>query len=428
MSLRRNFTWILGSKVSIILATLLTGTLINRSLGPFGRGIFAEIQTWVDLFIIVFGLSIEVGIYHFSNKVLYGSNNKSRLTTIFLLSLIYAIVAVLALTLCMRYWPKQFSVAALNYVVILNILVFTTMVATNLTIFLQAIGNIKFSAFIGIAQALINVGVIGYGYLFGVIDIKFVVNRLVVIQVVSLLILFLIFLKEKLIPGRFSIAMAKRMIVAGVKQHIATMAVFVYTRVNQLIVFRYCGESEAGIFAVSLNLAFALIFIPEIFRIVLYPRVIHSNDDYEVTIRSLRLGFYGWGIVSIVMILFAKPLLLIYAGTKFLPSVNVFRILIVATWFLTTSFLLTPYYVKIGAFGVASFSAALLGIISIGLNLLLVPRYAAIGAAIATAITCMTGFCMAILFLRYLSKKNPFVIFRPDFRNEIIFLGNYIPR
>ena len=165
-----------------------------------------------------------------------------------------------------------------------------------------------------------------------------------------------------------------------------------------------------------------MIFIPEAFRTVLYPRVIHSNDDYDVTVRSLRLGFYGWGAIAILFIICARPILLIYGGGEFLPSINVFRILMIAVWFLPLSSLLAPYYVKKGAFGIASLSAVLLGIISIGLNMLLVPKFASIGAAAATALSCLTGFCMIILFLYYLSKKNPLVIFKLDFQKEINFI------
>ncbi len=66
-------------------------------------------------------------------------------------------------------------------------------------------------------------------------------------------------------------------------------------------------------------------------------------------------------------------------GARFLPSVNLLRILMVATWFLPLSSLVAPYYIKMGAFGLASTSAVILGVLSIALNFILVPRYAAVG-------------------------------------------------
>ena len=103
LNLKRNFAWMLGSKISLIMTTLFTGALINRSLGPFNRGIFAETQTWVMLFIVMFGIGMQSAIYHFANRRRYGYDDKTRFTTVFLLSLTYSIVAALALTLCVRY-------------------------------------------------------------------------------------------------------------------------------------------------------------------------------------------------------------------------------------------------------------------------------------------------------------------------------------
>ena len=428
MSLKRNFAWILGSKFFLVATTLFTGALINRSLGPFNRGIFAEAQTWVALFVVIFGIGMQAAIYHFSNKSLYNYDDKTRFTTVFLLSFIYSILAALTLTLCVRYWPERFSSTSANYLILLNALIVTTMLTANLTVFLQAMGNIRSSALVGIAQAVANFVVIGYGYLFNILDVGFVMQRLLIIQLFSLLFLFIIFLKKRLIFGRFSLDIAKRLIATGIKQHIATVSVFVYIKVNQLIVYRYYGESETGIFSVALALAFALIFIPETFRVALYPRVIHSDDDYDVTVRSLKIGFYVWGSIAICIMLLAKPLLLIYGGGKFLPSINVFRILMIAAWFLPLSSLLAPYRVKKGVFGIESFWAVVLGIVSIGMNIFLVPRYASSGAALATAITCLLGFAQAILIFWYVSKKNPLVIFKPDFKKEIAFIKEIYPR
>ena len=52
----------------MVATTLFTGALINRSLGPFNRGIFAEAQTWVALFVVIFGIGMQAAIYHFSNN------------------------------------------------------------------------------------------------------------------------------------------------------------------------------------------------------------------------------------------------------------------------------------------------------------------------------------------------------------------------
>jgi O-antigen/teichoic acid export membrane protein len=206
---------------------------------------------------------------------------------------------------------------------------------------------------------------------------------------------------------------------AGWKQHVATISTFVYTKINQLILFRYCGEAATGVFSVSLTIALALMFIPQTFQTVLYPRVIHGEDDYEVTVRALRVGFYLWGLMVLGIMLLARPILLVYGGPQFFPSVNLLRILMVGAWFLPLSSLVAPYCVKIGAFNACSASAVILGLVSIALNFLLIPKFAALGAALATSFTCILGFSLSLLLLWCLTRNNPLVFLKMNWKGII---------
>ena len=412
----------LGSKTVVTAVGFITAAMINRALGPSGRGIYAEMQTWIELFAVLFGMSMVTAIYHFANKSLYGTDDQSRFVTTFSLSLIYGFLASAALTIFVYTWPEKVSSETYQYLILLDALLIATMLVGNLVIFLQAIGDIRYSAIIGVVQGATNVSILGYAYWSNLLNIKMVLMSILIIQGIALVMLLLKFGEYNYFAGKFSKTLAKRILAAGLKQHIATIATFIYTKINQLIVFKYCGESNAGLFAVSLSAALYLTFIPMTVQTVLYPRVIHASDDYEITIRSLRWGFYAWGAIVLLMILFARPILLLYAGDSFLPSVNNFRILMIAAWFLPLSSMLAPYYIKMGAFGLASITAVFLGVISISLNILLVPRYADIGASLATALTCFIGFCIILVFLWHLSKKNPFVIFHPNLKQEIASL------
>jgi O-antigen/teichoic acid export membrane protein len=153
-------------------------------------------------------------------------------------------------------------------------------------------------------------------------------------------------------------------------------------------------------------------FIPMTFQTVLYPRVIHAADDFEITIRSLRLCFYGWGGIVFLMILLAEPILFVYGGKSFLQAVTPFRILMIAAWFLPLASLIAPYCVKVGAFYAMTTTAVILGVISVGLNLLFIPKFSATGAALATASTCVLGFFASLLLLGYLRKQSPLEFLR----------------
>jgi O-antigen/teichoic acid export membrane protein len=206
---------------------------------------------------------------------------------------------------------------------------------------------------------------------------------------------------------------------AGLKHHVATIFTFVYLRVNQLIVFHYCGEHETGIFAVALTLAFGLFGMVGALQLALYPRVIHFAYDHEVTTRSLRIGFYGGLLIAAFFAVLARPLLHLYGGGKYVEAVWPFRLLLPAAWLFSLSAIVAPYYIKAGMFGVGSSITVVLGCASMALNYLLVRPFAASGAAFATFATTMAGFVGTLFLMRLISGSNPMGALYPHFGQEI---------
>ncbi|HWR97120.1 MAG TPA: polysaccharide biosynthesis C-terminal domain-containing protein, partial [Candidatus Methanoperedens sp.] len=289
----------------------------------------------------------------------------------------------------------------------LCLLLAATLLASNLAVFFQALGQVPFAAALGVAQAAAYLCLVGGLALAGGLDLEAVVLALVVQQAVALALVAVRASRAGLWHGAFSGEMARGILGAGARQHVATVATFLYMKLNQVLVFRICGAQEAGLFAAALNLSFAFAFIPTTFQNALYPRVIHGTDDFEVTVRALRLGFYGWGAASLVLAALAEPILLVYGGGEFRRAATVFRVLLLSSWLLPLSSFSAPYLIKAGAFNLASASAVVLGAISVALNLLLIPRHAGLGAALATALTCAVGFAMALAMLRHLAGRSP---------------------
>lgn len=416
---RQNFSWLLSSKFFLILIGVITGGVINRALGLAGRGILAEMQTWAALFAVIFSFSIDTVTYHCSNRSTYPQTDQTKFVTLLLLNLIYSFIAVFFLTLFVVFIPRQVSPSMSEFLVLWDIFLVVFILSNNLTIFFQALGNIKLAAVVGLLQGVFSLVIISVGYFLDLLNLRFVVVYQILVQLSGLIIIGYIVLKEKWLNGVFSPSLARQMVKAGVQQHIATVATFVYTKINQIIVYRYCGEAAAGLLAVPLTIATYLIIVPNTLQTVLYPRVIHEVDSFEVTIRALRLAFYAWGGLIVMIILFAKPILFVYGGSKFLEATGVFRVLMIGFWLFPLSGIVAPYCVKVGAFLACSISALIVGVLSIVINLLLVPKFSAVGAAWATSLTCIFGFILSLLLLRYTSKRNPLTFLQPKFSKRI---------
>lgn len=406
MSLKKNFVWLLLGRGVSTLCIFVSGMMINRALGPFYRGIFAEIQTWIGLFVILFGLSLDSVIYHYANREKYGPDDKARFAANTALTLVSAFIAVLCLTGFVLWRPQSFSQTAASHIILINFIIVLTMLTTNWTIFLQSLSRIKLSAIVLAVPSAVNLVLFFGAFRLQALDIDFALRMIVFIQGLGSLLLLYIFFKLDLLQLSFPLTIMADMVLSGLKQHGGTVAGFLYTKINQLILFRYCGEEKAGFFSVALTLAMSAMIIPMTLQNVLYPRVIHASDELAVTFKSLRMVFFGWGVVIMGMLFLAKPIIILYGGYHFLPAVSDFRILAVAFWFLALSSMLAPYLIKIGAFLFCTVSAVILGIFSIALNLYLIPRYATAGASMATLLTCFFGFCVSMIVVLYLKKKD----------------------
>lgn len=405
--MKRNYIWMLSSKIALVVAALVTAALINRALGPELRGVLAEIQTWVALMVTCFGLSLDTAIYHFSNRELYPGKDSNQLATVIVMTLIYSSVASLFILSVTHFKADIISSTTMKYVFLMVILLVSTMFSSNLAVFYQARGRMVLSSVAGFLQALINVSLIGIAYYFSNLNLRLIVICLIVVQVTGLLVFLLMGTRGQFLKGSFSLSLARDMLGAGLKQHAATVSTFVYTKINQLILLKYCGEAQAGLFAVSLSLIMAAMVIPGTLQLVLYPRVLNYKDDWEITLKTLGISCYLWGLLIVVAILLARPILMIYGGVAFIDAVTSFRILLITAWLLPLSSMIAPYYVKKGAFILASSTAVFLAIISIKLNIELISRYGINGAAWATSITTIIGFVIVILMLWYLGRRNP---------------------
>lgn len=419
--------WTLAGRVSLLALGVVVGALVNRGLTPAGRGLYAEAQTWAGLFIALFGCSLETATYHFANRQRYPVHNGVRLTLTAASSAVVSTVALVALRVTMQLVPQRFSSEARAHFPAIAALLVTTVLSTNLVTLIQALAQVRFAAILGFVQGVLNAVLIGIAFLTGTVTVWYALTVTTVVQaVVTVAVLGVSGAREGFLTEGLDRSAVRSFVAAGMKQHIATVATFVYSRVNQLIVFHYCGEKHTGWLAASLTLAFGVFSGFSALQFALYPRVIHSTDEFAITIRSLRITFFLGLVAVLPLILLAHPILRAYGGAGFEPAAISFQLLVPAAWFLAMSSLVSPYYIKRGAFGLAAGSAIVLGVVSVGLNLVLVPRHASGGAAAATLITMATGFGLVLGMLALISGRSPLRVFVPDFRAEVSILKSHL--
>ena len=183
------------------------------------------------------------------------------------------------------------------------------------------------------------------------------------------------------------------------------IAFYLMSSMDRWFIQYYHGSEVLGIYAVGAKFAMLVAIIVETFRQAWWPIAmdsIHSIDGPE-TLRMISRLYIGLGVPAIIIL----ALLSEYLVTLFTPAIyySAWPIVSILAW---QSFFYGFY--MIGSIGIwksekTFYSMFLMGgatAINLILNLLLVPKYAAIGASVSTVISFLFWIISAVIVSEYL--------------------------
>lgn len=425
-SLKKSFGWLLLGKMISLFGGLLSVALVNRALGPDVRGILAEMQTWVTLFVVVAGLSLDTAIYHLADRERHKFSDIEFVSGVLKISLLMSFVASLLMAFVFWGAARYVSEQSREYYIALAFLLVSTMLLANLLTMAQARGKAKLAALSGAVVGIFSSLFALWAYLLGHLTLHFAIFLLSASNFVAIFVI-LAGEREQIRLRPFATRdFFLKLISVGLKQHLATISCFLYMKANQLILFNYVGAKETGQYAVALNLAFSCAILFGVLQSALYPRVIHHKDDAEITIRVMRVMLYAGGAFTLMLIFSSTILIQIYAGSGYEEAAPLFSILMVGVLILSLSSMTAPLCIKHGAFTQLVISAVVLGCASILLNLYLVPSYQAMGAAYATTLTAIMGFLMVLYMFWKIAGKSPMPLFMPSFTSEAMLIKQWL--
>ncbi|MDP9340570.1 MAG: oligosaccharide flippase family protein [Actinomycetota bacterium] len=201
--------------------------------------------------------------------------------------------------------------------------------------------------------------------------------------------------------GRPSPALAREVTKFGLRSQAGTLLMLVNERLDFAIVGALVGPAALGIYAIASRFAELLRLPSTVINYVLYPR--YAREDSATAAAQARALIPKVGWVSPVA---AIPLAL--AATFVLPAVfgEAFRAAVVPTYILLVGLsgsavagIISAYLYGNGRPGLDSLGMGAGVIMTVVLDVLLIPRYGVLGAAIASAVSYSTTICvLAVCF------------------------------
>ena len=391
-----------------MVAGLLVGIWVARYLGPEQFGVFSYAIAFASLFSSIAKLGLDGIVVR--DLVREPDQRDLYLGTAFWLKLGGAFVMLGAVALATQLTSSD-RTTNLYILIIASGAIFQSFEVV--AFYFQSRVLSKFVSICKMTQLLISSLLKLYFILTGADLICFVLVTLVD-QMTLALSLYMAYRYQKLggFYRHFDMTIVKQFLRDSWPLIFSGLVIMIYMRIDQIMIKEMLGEREVGLYSAAVRISELWYFIPSIITSSLFPSIINAKKISEKLYYTRLQRLYTlmvWLAIAIALpVTFWSDWLVIllygeaYREAGFVLMIHVWAGVFVFLGVASESWLISENLQRI------SFYRAFLGAgINVILNLVLIPIYGLIGAAIATVI----AQAMAVFVFDSLSKKTRIVFF-----------------
>lgn len=391
-----------------MVAGLLVGIWVARYLGPEQFGVFS----YAIAFAALFGSIAKLGLDSIVVRDLVREPNQRD---------VYMGTA---------FWLKMIGAVAMLAIMALAVRLTSSDATTNLYIFIIASGSLfqsfevidfyfqskvisRFVSICKLVQLFIS-SLLKLYLIYIQADLTSFVLVSLVDQITLALSLFLAYRSQKIsnFYSYFDLTIAKKLFRDSWPLIVSGLVIMIYMRIDQVMIKEMLGDKEVGLYSAATRISEVWYFIPVVLTNSLFPAIINAKQ-LNVELYSSRLqklfNFLVWISIAIAlpMTFLSDWLMTLLYGEAFGDAGQVLVIHIWSGIFVSLGVASGSWYVNEDLQKHAFYRTAFGAIVNIILNLILIPVYGVVGAAVATVI----AQSMAALFFDVFNGKTRVIFF-----------------
>lgn len=191
---------------------------------------------------------------------------------------------------------------------------------------------------------------------------------------------------------RWSFPRAKSLLKESFPLLLSGLTIMIYMKIDQVMLGEMVGDRAVGVYTAATRISEAWYFIPTAIIVSVTPSIYKAMEQsktayYQYVGRLLRLMNLMAIIVAVPVTVLAPNIIQLFYGAEFLQSSSVLVIHIWAAIFVFMGVATLPCFIAEGLTDLTLRRTLLGAVINVVLNLLLIPRYTVVGAAVATVIS-----------------------------------------
>ncbi len=413
-SLAKNTSFFAGAMAIQKVLSFLYFTLVARGIGVENTGKYTFALSFTTIFAIILDLGLTQILIRESardkensEKYLAGILGFKILAS----AIIYSLVVLLINIMGYPEITKQLVYVS-GFVMLVDSfsLTFYGMIRGKQNLFFESIGiiiNQLIVLIVGFIVLKMNLGLVP---LMGVYLIGSLYN----------LIYSLIIVKKKYnirLKISFKPQLLKIILRVAVPFAIAGIFIRIYSSIDVIMLSKLADDKAVGIYSVAMKIVFALQFVATAFSATLYPAFSkYFIESKEFLAKNFTKSIYYLMILSLPMttgvIMIADKIIPPVFGEQYTASILPLQVLIVSLIFI---FLCFPLGAMLNACNKQTRNTVNLGIIAlfnIILNIILIPKFSYMGAAIASLSSYILLFVLDIVLIeKIISYDKKFLIF-----------------
>jgi O-antigen/teichoic acid export membrane protein len=193
----------------------------------------------------------------------------------------------------------------------------------------------------------------------------------------------------------------------GSRAWVGSMARFLNFRTDQILMGFLATEAALGVYAVAVNASEVLLYLPAATATALLPAAARADGGLrtEQALRAFRSAAVVTAAAALVAALLGPLLLPVVFGAPFEASVTPFLWLLPGALGFAATAVFSYALVAASSPGLSSVGPFVSLVVGITLDLVLIPRFGASGAAAAASAAFLAGGCAALIVFR---RRNPF--------------------
>ena len=384
-----NTGWLFADRILRMGASLVVGVWVARYLGVQQYGLFNYALAFVSLFSPIFTLGLDdVVVRHLVRQ---SSNKEEILGTTFWLKLLGGIASVL-LAVSTMFFLGEHETLKIWLVAILGMagifraadtieLWFQSQVQSKYTVIAK---NTAFllNSVIKIALILTKAPLLAFAWVTLAEFAMSAISLLIVYQLKG----------SSLWLWRWSFTAAKTLLKESLPLIFSGFAIMIFMRIDQVMLGQMIGDSEVGVYSAAVRISEIWYFIPAAIVSSVAPTIYAAKEKSE-SLYYHRIGQL-LSLMTCISLAIALPMtflsdkiIMVMFGSGYAEAGPILAVHIWTSLFVFMGLATSPWFIAEGLNHVSLGKTLFGAILNIILNLLLIPKYAGLGAAIATIIS-----------------------------------------